>query len=281
MTGADPRRSKAPAGSIDALDEPVHLVPPVEPSPARLAGRVFAYLGLTVLWAVLLAIVLFATVAVLPGALGADLGTSPFATRSDAWMGVLVVPLVLAPIFGFITVFLVLATTGMTLSAATLFVRSLNPSYRHEQLSTTVKAVKGEAVGPVTTAYTGVAVSLLPVRLTRWAKVVMIIQFNGWIFNGSTLVLGYLWGLLYFFTLAWTLWPATGIAVPICAVITALLVIWLLITIWRRRRRYPEVMPSALEGTVYARSWPNRPAERKPAARRRSAAASKAARKRS
>lgn len=265
-----PRKRPAPQVAVDPLRPPILLASPVAPTPARLVGRVFGYLGLTVLWLILVGIALFATVFALPGALQSatsdgGIGASPIVHGSDSWLAIIGIPLVLVPIFGFLTVFLVLATFGMALTAAMLFVRSLSPAYRHEQLSMTIRSVGGEAVGPVTTAYTGVGLSLLPVRLTRWSKVVMIIQFNGWIVSGGTLAIGYIWGLVYFFTIGWTLWPATGAAVPICWAITGLLVAWLLFEIWRRRHRYPAVMPMALEGTPYEFSWPNRPAPKKTA----------------
>ncbi|NYG07970.1 ABC-type multidrug transport system fused ATPase/permease subunit [Phycicoccus badiiscoriae] len=271
-----PTKAKGPTVSdvaVDPLREPVFLVPAVPPSRARLVGRVFAYLGLTVLWLVLLAIALFATVAALPGAAGSatsdgGLAASHAFHRSDSWLAIIFIPL-LVPLFGFVAVFLVQATFGMVLTSAMLFLRSLNPAYRHEQLSMTIRSSDGEAVGPALTAVTGVGLSLVPVRLTRLSKVATIIQFNGWIVNGSTFAIGFIWGLVYFFTITWTLWPATGTAAPICQVVTGLLGAWMLFEIWRRRHRYPGVMPAQLEGTAYERSWPNRPIAQKAAAKKR------------
>jgi hypothetical protein len=258
-----PSREKtlsAPQVAVDPLRPPILLVPAVQPSGARLVGRVFGYLGLTLLWLVLLAVALFATVAALPGAAASavpegGLVASPAVTRADSWLWFVIMPLLVVPFFGSVTVFLVLATFGMLLSSAMLFVRSLNPAYRHEQLSVTVWSVGGEAAGPGPT----LALSLVPVRLTRWSKVVAIVQFNGWILNGTTLAIGYIWGLVYFFTFVWTLWPAEGAAVPICQAVTGLLVAWLVFEIWRRRHRFPAVMPAELRGTAFERSWPNRP----------------------
>ena len=268
--------------AIDPLTAPAYLVQVTEPSGGQRAGRVFAYLGLTVVWLLLLAVVVFATIVVLPAWLASDgtaLGASPAFHRSDTWLAFIIIPFLVAPLMGAITFFLVMATFGAVLTSATLFIRSLNPAYRHEQLSTTIKSVHGEAVGGVATAFTGVALSQLPVRLTRWTKVLLIVQFNGWILNGNMFVLGLIWGWLYFFTVGWMLWPATGAAVPVCAVVSVLLLALLVVVAWRRRKRFPPVMPEGLMGTTYERSWPNRPAEKKTAARRKAPSASTSAKR--
>ena len=251
--------------AIDPLTEPAYLVRVTEPSGGRRVGRIFGYLGLTVLWFVLLAVAVFATIVVLPAMLDSDgtgLGASPGVQRSDAWLGLIIIPFLVAPLIGIFAFFLVMATLGTVLTSATLFLRSLNPAYRHEQLSTTIKSVHGEAVGGVATAFTGVALSQLPVRLTRWTKILLIIQFNGWILNANMLVIGLLWGWLYFFTFGWMLWPATGAAVPVCVVVSILLLALLVVVAWRRRTQFAPVMPERLRGTAYERSWPNRPAEK-------------------
>jgi hypothetical protein len=255
--------------AIDPLEKPVYLIPVVEPTAARRFGRVFAYFGMSMVWLAVVGVVVFGTIVALPGALGdvGPLGSSPGFHRSDSWLAFIVIPFAVVPVAGYAAVFLMEASVGVFLAAATLFARSLNPAYRHEQLSMTVRSVGGEAVGPASTAVTGDALSLLPVRMTRWTKIVMIVQFNGWIINTNSIVIGYVWGCLYFFTVGWMLWPATGAGVPICAAVSALLAIWLVVTIWRRRRRYPTVMPTRLEGTVYENSWPNRPRENAPATR--------------
>lgn len=268
-----PLRPRA-AGAIDPLRAPVYLVPPTRPTAAGRVGRVFGYLGMTLLWLLVLAVVVFATVFALPGALGGGegLAASPMWHRSDTWLAPVVLLLV-AAIIGYATVFTWLASLGLVLASATAFVRSLSPSYRNERLTITRRSSNGEAVGPITTAFTGVALSLLPVRMTRWAKVFMIVQFNGWIINGSSFVIGFGWGCLYLFTVGWLLWPASGAGLVVCAVVSIVVAGWLVFEIWRRRRRYPTVMPEALRGTVYELSWPNlaprpRPRRGVPAARK-------------
>lgn len=258
------------ADAIDPLLQPRYLVSANAPSSGRRVGRIFSYLGLTVLWIVLFAVAMFATVVALPAAISSNgpLGESPAFHRSDTWIAFIVIPFIVAPIMGVVAYFLAIATVGMFLTSATLFARSLSPAYRHEQLSTTITSVHGEAVGGISTAFTGVALSLIPVRLTRWAKVALIIQFNGWILNGNMLVLGTIWGWLYLFTFGWMTWPVTGTGLAVCVVISVLLLAWLVAAAWRGRRGFPQVMPEKLRGTIYEDSWPNRPEAKKTPARR-------------
>lgn len=277
MTDSTSRRvSKQPpsADAVNPLREPVYLQPPVQPTQGQVVGRVFGYLGMAVLWLLILGMALFITVGILALGVGDDIGDLPAVKGWNAVIGLVMMVFLGAPVMGFATVFLALWTAGMALSAATLFVRSLNPRYRHEQLSTSRRSRAGEAVGGISTAVTGVSLSLLPVRLTRWAKVVTMIRFNGSVLNLNTLVIGYAWGLFYLFTVVWPRWPASGAGVPVCTAISILLFAVFIGAIWWRRGSYAEVMPEELEGTVYQRSWPNKPVapakkgSRKPAAKK-------------
>lgn len=259
--GASPRTiSSVPPTPINDLRSPVYLASVVAPSAGARVGRVFGYLGLVVLWAAILAVGIFATILALPGALGAagpeGLGDSQLFRHSDTWLAV-VLPL-LALIFGAISVFVVTASLGALLAAATLFVRSLNPAYAGEQLSLSILTKDGEAVGPVSTAFTGVALSLIPVRLTRWTKIIVMIQFNAWLINGTLLLIGFLWGCTYLFTVGWMLWPVTGAGVIVCAVLSSLPLVGIVWVVWRRRARFAEVVPTGAENSVYLNSWPRR-----------------------
>jgi hypothetical protein len=263
------RRVAVGTPAIDPLEKPVYLATPVARTPGVRVGRVFGYLGLTLLWLAILGVAVFATVLALPGALSTvdgGLGSSTMWQRSDVWLAPIAVLLV-AAVLGYLTVFVLLASVGLLLAAATLFVRSLSPAYRDEQLSMTRRSTRGEAVGPITTAFTGVALSLLPVRMTRWTKIVMIVQFNGWIINGSAFLIGFAWGCLYLFTVGWMLWPASGVALPICIAVSVVLLAWVVVTVWRRRKRFPTVMPESLRGTVYELSWPNTAPQKRTATR--------------
>lgn len=253
--------------TIDPLTRPVTLVETPEPSSATVGLRPLGYLLVSVVWIVLFALVIGVTVIVLPAALGAatdggGLQASPAFHRDDTWAAFIAIPAVMV-VWGAISYFLVLGSLGNVLAALTLLVRSMRPSFRQERLSVSIRAAGGEAVGPASTAATGVSLSLLPTRLTRWTKVVMIIQFNGWLPNGSMFAIGSLWGALYIFTVGWSLWPATGIALVLCAIGSGLLAAALIVVVWRRRATFPAVMPGSLKNTAYRWSWPNtQPEER-------------------
>lgn len=254
------RARKAPR-VFDPLRGPVYLARAVEPGAIRVALRPFGYLLVLLIWIALFVIAVVVALFALPLALQANdsaagFQASPLFHRSDSWMAFIVIPLFLMPIFGAISYVLVLGSAGMMLASATLFGRSLRPSYGGERLSATLFGSRGELVG---TGVTQLALSLLPLRLTRWSKLVMIVQFNGWVPNGGTFVLGTIWGALYLFTVGWVEWPATGPAEVVCLIVSAALAVLLAVMVWRRRREFPRVMPGALAGTVYEWSWPNRP----------------------
>ncbi|SDH11392.1 hypothetical protein SAMN04515691_3230 [Leifsonia sp. 98AMF] len=256
-------RSATVRRSIDPLTSPIMLGRDIEPRVAAVLLRPFGYLLVSVVWVVLFLVCVATAVVALPAALSgtvgdAGLGASPAFHRSDTWMAFIVIPLVMA-VLGCVGYLLILASLGNMLAALTLFARSLRPSFRHERLSASIRAAGGEAVGPATTAVTGVSLSLLPMRLTRWTKFVMIVQFNGWVINGPMFSIGSVWGALYVFTVGWVLWPATGVGLVVCGVVSAALAGILLWMIWQRRSVFPTVMPGALENSPYRWSWPNKP----------------------
>jgi MFS family permease len=225
--------------------------------------RPFGYLLILLVWTALFVIVVVITLFSLPLALQANDGAagfqaSPLFHGSDSWMAYFVVPLFLMPIFGSISYVLVLASLGMMLASATLFGRSLRPSYAHERLSATLF---GSRTGLIGSGLTSPGLSLLPLRLTRWSKLVMIVQFNGWVVNAGTFVIGPIWGALYLFTVGWAEWPVSGTAMAVCVGITTVLSALLVVAVWRRRHDFPRVMPDAFNNTVYEWSWPNQPPE--------------------
>lgn len=247
---------------IDPLTGPLTLVPTHEPGRTAVILRPIGYLLIAVVWVVLFAAVLGVTVIALPAALHdstahGGLQAYPGFHRDDTWVAFIAIPMVMA-VLGTISYLLILASLGNMLAALTLAARALRPSFRHEKLSISIRAAGGEAIGPASTAATGVSLSLLPVRLTRWTKIVMIVQFNGWLPNGSMFAIGSLWGALYIFTVGWVLWPATGIPLILCAVGSGVLAVGIVALIWRRRATFPAVMPSELENTAYRWSWPNK-----------------------
>jgi hypothetical protein len=247
------------------LREPTAIVSRVPARRAPLWARPLGYGALTIVWLVLLLLSIAVTVLALPLALiGAsgdgELQHAPMFARSDWPATVVVIAVLVAPLIGVLTMLLGCASLGTLLSAATLFVRSLRPRYRDERLSFSFWS-RGETAGPVSTAFTGTATSLLPIRMTRWTKVVTIIRFNGWVINAGMFVLGPVWGIGYFWTVGWTLWPAEGAVAVVCAAGSGVVALLLLGLLWRRRHRYAEVMPGGWQDTPYGRSWPNRPEE--------------------
>ena len=248
------------------LREPTPLLDRVPGRSWPLWTRPLGYGGLTLVWLALFALAVVVAFLALPLALASNLDGGPLTElplfrRSD-WVATLIVILVVAaPILGVISVLLLAATLGMLLSAATLFARSLRPRYADEQLSLSVRS-RGETVGPVTTAVTGTTVALVPIRMTRWTKVVTIVRFFGWIPNLALFLLGTAWGVGFLLAVGWILWPAEGAARVVCLILTGIGALGLLALAVRLRRRYPRIMPSALAGTPYERSWPNRPTPR-------------------
>jgi hypothetical protein len=244
------------------LREPTPLLDRVPGRSWPLWTRPLGYGALTIVWLALAVLVVIVAFVALPLALSSNLHGGPLTDlplfrRSD-WVATLVVIIVIAaPILGVISLLLVAATLGMLLSAATLFTRSLRPRYADEQLSLSLRS-RGETVGPVTTAVTGTSVALVPIRMTRWTKIVTIVRFFGWIPNPALFLLGTAWGIAFMGTVGWVLWPARGTASVVCGVASGIAGLGILALAWRLRRRLPRIMPSELAGTAYERSWPNR-----------------------
>jgi hypothetical protein len=229
--------------------------------PARSAPlwtRPLGYGVMTVVWLLLFVVATGATVGALPLSMsstlhGRPLLEAPLFQRSD-WVGsVIVILLVVAPLLGVIMLLVTCATLGVLLSAATLFARSFSPRYSTEKLSMSVWG-RGDTIGPAF----GVTMSLVPIRMTRWSKVVTIIRFNGFIPSRNLFVLGIVGGYGYLGTITWMLWPASGGAVPLCAAGTVVAAALFVMLTWRRRHRIANVMPDDWQATPYARSWPNR-----------------------
>lgn len=267
MTAAAPRRGGT---SKDAeypdLREPVYLLAPEAraASSKAVAWRPLGYLSLTILWAVLAVIALAVTLLVLPWRLTADdpgpLGQSP-GFHGDAFIGAVIV-LLLGPVLGAVCGVILCVTIGSALGSATYFGRSLLASYRGERLTFTSFSEGAEATGPASLFGLRTAFSLIPVRLTRWTKIVTLITAQGLVVNVTLWILGFWWGVFYLFTVGWMLWPAQGAAGVVCAIISVALFAAFAYAVWRNRGRYPDIMPAAYRGTPFERSWPNRPRQR-------------------
>lgn len=248
------------------LRRPVYLLAPEARARSRaaVAWRPLGYLTLTIVWAVLAVISVAVAVLVLPWRLTAGdagpLGEAP-GFHGNVFIGAVIV-LLLGPVIGSISGVFLCVSVGSALGSATYFCRSLLPRYRSERLSFTSFSQGAEASGPASLFGLSTAYSLIPVRLTRWTKIVTLISAQGQVVNVTLWVLGFWWGIFYVFTVGWMLWPAQGAASVVCTVISVLLFAVFAYFVWRNRRRYPDTMPAAYRGTPFERSWPNRQHEK-------------------
>lgn len=265
--------ARKPAPEYSDLREPVYLVAPEQRgvSAAAAAWRPLGYLGLAVLWAVIGLLGVFFTVVYFPMQLASPdsppLGESPGFSGANALPGILI-SLLLVPLLGAIVALVVCACLSQFLASATYFVRSMMPTYRSERLSATARSAGAEAAGPASLVGFSTAFSLLPVRLTRWTKIVAIIGFQAFVVNLPLIVVGWCAGFCYVFTVGWVLWPAKGAAAVVCVIVTVIACALTLWVAWRFRHWYPAVMPATLRGTPYEHSWPNRPQSKERAAKR-------------
>ncbi|BDZ41928.1 hypothetical protein GCM10025865_12270 [Paraoerskovia sediminicola] len=169
-----------------------------------LALRPWGYLGIGLVWAAIfvgvLAIVwgVFVAMAVLDR--GPDDTLLPDMSAVDGLGLIVVVPLAVL-IFGPGAYWLFAASGSAALLAFTYVGRSLRPSYAHEALSGTVQQGGATMGGP---RVTSVAMSLLPVRPSRWTRLLMVFYTSAWSPTGATAVATLPVGL------AWVLcWPVS------------------------------------------------------------------------
>lgn len=107
-----------------------------------------------------------------------------------------------------------------------------------------------------------VIVPPLPTRLTRWAKITLMIEFFGFVVNRNSVIVGTAWGYFYVFTVAWLFWPVSGAALWVCIAVSALLLALVAVAVWWRRSHIATVMPKSFRKSVYEYSWPNTAPER-------------------
>jgi hypothetical protein len=245
------------------LREPAYLLSPEAraASAMAVAWRPLGYLTLTIVWVVLAVISVVVAVLVLPWRLTAGdagpLGDSP-GFAGNPFVGA-VVGLIIGPVIGAVSGVFLCVSVGSALSSVTYFCRSLLPAYSGEKLSFSAFSQGAEATGPASAFGFRTAFSLIPVRLTRWTKIATLIAAQGQVVNVTLWVLGFWWGIFYVFTVGWLLWPVQGTASVVCAGISVLLFAVFWYFVGRNRHRYPDVMPAAYRGTLFERSWPNRP----------------------
>jgi hypothetical protein len=78
------------------------------------------------------------------------------------------------------------ASWPLAVLSFTYVIRALNPAYAGEKLSFTARGARGSTFGPPTLS--GVALSLQPVRATRFTEGVMRFYVAGWSLNGRMIV---------------------------------------------------------------------------------------------
>lgn len=203
-----------------------------ESSHQRSAGalmvRPFGYLLIAVVWT-LLAVTAIGLSVALPVGLGmtgwhaAGFFTGPGVNTPVLVLEVLVIAAIWAALVGYVLVALPLATVPLAALAWTYVVRSLQPSFASERLSRTQQG-RG-TLGPVTVSGT-VAMSLLPVRSTRWTDFWMRLYAAGWSPSRGLWVAALPWGAASFLLPGWLLWPVGPVPAVIWSLLTVGAIVW-------------------------------------------------------
>ncbi|MFC8731954.1 hypothetical protein ACFT5B_05795 [Luteimicrobium sp. NPDC057192] len=217
----------------------------VRPGPAAVALRPLGYLGIGVVWCV----VLLVAVLVLVGSVAYVLTDDQlvegirdrFSTPGGVAGEVLVIIPILTVVMGPVAAWqLPTASWPLMVLSFTFAVRSVRPSYAAEKLSYTSTAPAGTSFGPPTTS--DLAMSLQPLRRSRFTDAVMRFYVAGWTLDGAMFVAMLPAGL------AWTtvvvgLFP--GLSRPVHVAFLALSVVLVLASVVLGvrafRRRFPAV----------------------------------------
>jgi hypothetical protein len=217
------------------------------PSSLELVLRPFGYLLVALVWTALAAVTLLLPAALPLGlsASGDGFSSRAFVTGGDPVTMVLFAVLtvvVLIPLCGYAFIALPLASTPLAVLCWTYVVRSLLPGYAGERLSST--GWSRDVIGPVTVGAT--ALSLLPVRLTRWTRFWAELMFLGWRPGGDVLVAGLPYAAASFLVAGWLFWPVGPVAAAVWSAVTAALVASAVVLVVRAfRRRVSADQPGA------------------------------------
>ncbi len=207
------------------------------PSAGSRALRPFGYLIVALVWTVL-GIVTLLLPAALPFGLWStnpDFSSREFVTGGDAVVTVLFLlfsVVVLVPLLGYAFVALPLASVPLAVLAWTYVVRSLQPGYAGERLSST--GWSRDVIGPPTLGPT--ALSLLPVRLTPWTRFWTELMLLGWRPRLAMLWAGIPYGLASFLVAGWLFWPVGTVGAVVWIVVTAALVVATVVLLVRAYR---------------------------------------------
>jgi hypothetical protein len=206
------------------------------PSPAARALRPLGYLLIGLVWTVLGAVTLSLPALLTVGlATSDDFTTEHFVQSADPLVLILAGVfglVVLVPLLGYAFIALPLASVPLAVLAFTYVVRSLRPSYAAERLSAT--GWTREAIGPITVYPT--AMSLLPLRVTPWARFWTQVMFLGWIPGKDLLRPAVLYGLVSFVVPAWLLWPVGPAPTVVWSIVTLAMVVTTVVLVVRVAR---------------------------------------------
>jgi hypothetical protein len=179
----------------------------------------------------------------LPGALPFGLITSGAGSTSevladfDPVMAVLSVVLfagVVAPIFGYVFLALPFACVPLAVLSFTYVARSLRRDYRGERLSAT--GWSRDVIGPITALPT--ALSLFPIRMTRWTAFWTGLYLLGWVPGRALLRAAYPAGIGYLVTVIWMLWPLHSVGAIIAwALVSAAIGVFVGVLVVRAARQ--------------------------------------------
>jgi hypothetical protein len=217
----------------------------VRPGPGAVALRPVGYLLVGLVWcaiwlAALLLLVGSVVYAVTDDAL-ADGLRDRFSSPGDTAAMVLVVVPILTVVMGPVAVWQLPTASWPLAVLSFIYVgRSLRPSYAREKLSYTSTAPRGTSFGPPTVG--DVAMSLQPLRRSRFTDAVMRFYAAGWTLDGRMFVAMLPVGL------AWTtvvvgLFP--GLAAPVHVAFLALSVVLVLVSVVLGVRTFRRRFPAA------------------------------------
>jgi hypothetical protein len=170
------------------------------------AARPLGYLTVTIVWLILFLIITALTFlfwVVPPGALHTQPGfTTGIEDTKDAIGMIVVVAVVLPLAWGFVFQVLAMAFGTLLLAALALW-RSLLPGYRGERI--TGSQWRDDVAGPP--RLTAVAISLQPLRHTRYSRWAATLNLRSWILSGAWYLGMVCFGYANFLLIYWVRWP--------------------------------------------------------------------------
>jgi len=226
------------------LSRPDSLVPSGLVTLRARALRPFGYLFLSLIWLALVGVAAFVWV-VLPSALTSSgplrlaPGITNLAKDPGETIAAIIALLIAAIPFGFVLAFISIASVCLCLLSFVYFIRSLNPAFAGERLSTTLWTA--EAIGPVRLGGAAIgmvpvnqgffaryrpvmgkaAISLIPVRRSRLTSSLSTGMFFSLVPSWRLIFSSFPLGITYLLTVGWVLWPVRSPVIVIAWVIVS------------------------------------------------------------